>query len=52
MVRIGGGFEPLKAYLNKHGVHHCVKLHRLMDENMESMRDTVLRILDHQDVSL
>jgi mitochondrial fission protein ELM1 len=50
MVRIGGGFQPLKAYLNKHGAPHCIKLHKLMDENLESMRDTVLKILNQHDV--
>lgn len=50
MVRIGGGFQPLKAYLNKHGAPHCIKLHKIMDENMESMRDTVLKILEHNHV--
>jgi len=41
----------LKAYLNKHGAPHCMKLHKIMDENRESMHETVLKILNHHDVS-
>ena len=44
-VGIGGGIEPLEIFLQKHGVECALKLHRKMEEGLESMLSVCLKAL-------
>lgn len=50
MVRIGGGFEPLDIYLKKHGLSHCIRLNRMLEESLLPLKDTVLKVLEDNHV--
>jgi hypothetical protein len=44
-VGIGGGIEPLEVFLQKHGVEIALKLHRKMEEGLESMHSVCMKSL-------
>ena len=45
MIRIGGGYEPFEIYLKKNGLQHGLRLHKMTEEHMKSVREVVHSVL-------